>query len=223
MALRKRTLAPLLTLGLSVFALAASGTHAGWIPLCFAGAWIVTIFELRFQTRLRAREVELQLRTATLLLEKGRCKEAGHIAEDVLARPSLEFSARTRALTTLAWALLGQDRPRAALRALDQILPAQAVDPYALASAESALGQVQTAIATLNRACRRGRLSREAARLLIDLYAQSGEFDLAFAATMEHLAVLGASDARLVVHALERAEDPRHAAMLAHAIDAPGA
>ena len=120
----------------------------------------------------------------------------------------------------LAWACLGDGRPRAAIKALAKVMPRQAVDPYTLAAVERASGEWDEAIRTLERARSGASLSREAARLLVDLYAERGDLERAFATTLDHLRVLGPDDARLVVRALEQAEDFPHAATLSQAIGA---
>jgi tetratricopeptide (TPR) repeat protein len=139
---------------------------------------------------------------------------------EALLLQARDFETRNTTLTLLAWACLGEGRPRAALAALQKVLPRQAVDSYALAAVERASGQRAGAIQTLQKARAVGLLSRESARLLVDLYAEAGDLEAAFATTLEHLRVLGPDDAHLVVHALEQAEDFGRAEALSSAIDA---
>jgi hypothetical protein len=185
----------------------------------FVSVAIRSLFELgKVHDQIRTQLTDAQLGAARLAVLQHRYPDAIRLSEVVLGE-ARDLDTRNAALTILAWACLGEGRPRAAMAALEKVLPRDAADPYTLAAIQRASGLRDQAIETLQGARRIGPLSREAARLLVDLYAERGDLERAFVITLEHLRVLGSEDARLVVRALEQAEDFRHAARLSEAID----
>jgi hypothetical protein len=83
------------------------------------------------------------------------------------------------------------------------------------AAVESANGRSQQAIEALERAKARTALSREGARLLVELCANVGDFQRVVTSALELVSVLGTEDIRLIVRGLEKAGESRHAATLA--------
>jgi len=222
---KKRPLAALLVSSATTAAVTTIGVvtirHLGFAIL-FAGVSILSLFELaKLHEQLRTQHIDAQLGRAQWLVVDQRYDEAILVAKGVLVQ-ARDFDTRNAALTMLAWACLGQGRPREASDALGKVLPAEAVDPYTLAAVQRACGERDRAIQTLERARDRIAIGRQAARLLIDLYAERGDLQRAFATTLDHLRVLGPEDARLVVDALEQADDFRNAAALREAIGSTG-
>jgi hypothetical protein len=192
--------------------------HTGFAVL-FVSLGALSLFELgKAHDRLRAQHVDTQLGVAHALVLEHRHEEAMRVCQGVFIQ-ALDYKTRNAALTMLAWACLGQDQPRAAMAALDKIRPPEGRDPYTLAAVQRALGRIDDALQTLERA---PSWSREAARLLVDLHAERGDLQRAFSTTLEHLRVLGLEDAKLVLRAFERAHDVEHAIILSQAISAMG-
>ena len=193
--------------------------HTGFAVL-FVSVSILSLFELaKVHEQIRAQHIDAQLVAARSFLEEHRYADAIAGSEEILTR-ARDFETRNAALTTLAWAWLGQGRPRDAMSALNKVHPVQSVDAYVLAAVQRALGLPDHASQTLERAHGNAPLHREAARLLVDLYAERGDLERAFITTLDLLAVLGPDDARLVLHALEQSGDLRNAARLSEAIAA---
>jgi hypothetical protein len=161
---------------------------------------------LKRHRRLREHEALAGLCAAQAHLQAGRHEAARDIAKTVAAAARSSVT-RNEALHVLAWATLGAGDPKAARKALEMLMP-DAIDAYTLAAVESASGCPGRAIQALERE-RRGSglraLSREAARLLIDLHAQAGDFNRVAATAMELFSSLGPEDVQTVARALVEA------------------
>jgi len=121
---------------------------------------------------------------------------------------------RNRALTTLAWAALGQGYPERAKAALDQIQPS-ALDLYCLAAIESARGRTEFAIQALEVAQTFGTLTCDGAKLLVDCYVREQGIDRAVLAALQNRKVLGAANCEQVLTAARLAGAHDAAATLA--------
>jgi Zn-dependent protease len=167
--------------------------------------------------RSNQRRVHIQaaegLRTANFLLASRKYPQAWAAAKEVATSAS-GARHRNAALTTLAWVALGEGEPARAVEALRHVLPRPAVDPYTLAAVQSAIGDPDGAIATLDHASRTTRLGRDAVRLLLDLHASSGNYSQVAVTAHEFFSVLGVPDVHRVVDALQRAGEPHLAAAL---------
>jgi hypothetical protein len=161
---------------------------------------------LQRQRRLRDDVALAELRAAQGHLQAGRHEAAREIAKTV-STAGCSSVMRNEALHVLAWAALGAGDPKAARKALEMLMP-DAIDAYTLAAVESASGCPSRAIQALDRD-RRGSdlrvLSREAARLLIDLHAQAGDFNRVAATAIELFSSLGREDVLTVARALAEA------------------
>jgi hypothetical protein len=172
---------------------------------------------------LRARRGELDSQSVEHL-ERARVEfEATHYNDacdsaQAAAHFAFKFEVRNAALTLLAEAALHAGQPRRASAALRAVLSSGAVDPALLAAVESANGDPGRAIATLDRARRRGGLlDQAAARLLIDLYASVGDYDGVTGVAIELSRLLGPEDVTRVVAALRVARESELAARLVSA------
>jgi Zn-dependent protease len=188
------------------------------IAFFFSGAAVLSLFEwAKLKDQEVAAQASDQLTTARLLLLRERYFEARTIAHDVLLR-ARDRRCRNAALTTLAWSWLGEGEPRRARECLARIRPASAVDGYAVAAIEHRDGHPERAIIALDRQRQETGLTREAARLLVDLHAQRGDFSRAAEVARDLSTVLGADDLRRIVLALEQAGEHAKAAALAETI-----
>jgi Zn-dependent protease len=185
----------------------AAGVSSGWR------------FARSHERRLQAR-AEKRLSTADFLLVSRSYPEAWHAAKDA-AMSACTTELRNAALTSLAWAALGEGETERAREVLRHVLPVDAVDPYTLAAVESASGNVDCAIEALDRARDTRRLGRNAVRLLVDLHASRGNYVQVAAIAYEFSGPLGRKDVRRVVRALEDAGRPELAASLAAAVRRP--
>jgi len=147
---------------------------------------------------------------------------ARHAAERAIAS-ALSPAALERGLTVLAWSYLLDGNPRAAKVILEEIRPPTAVDPYALAAVERALGDSALAIELLRGVQQNGSLSREAARLFIDLQAEVGDYEGATATTVAVADLLTEEDLRKIVCALEEVYPPIKTVVTGHTGDEHGA
>jgi tetratricopeptide (TPR) repeat protein len=125
---------------------------------------------------------------------------------------------RNAALTTLAWAALGQGYPERAKAALDAVRPSYAVDLYCLAAVESARGRPEQAINALELARSARTLTRDGAKLLVDCYAQLHGVERAVTAALQSIDVLGVENCNLVAKAAADAGAQTASATLASAI-----
>jgi hypothetical protein len=160
-----------------------------------------------------------QLDQANALLDTERYAEAFSIA-DAAVRTACGPATRNAALAVLARAAIHVGEPRTAAAAIRRILPRSAADAGTLAAVENANGQMERAIATLDRARRTGDLDRKGARLLIDLHASVGNLRHVATAAAELSRLLGPDDLRVIVGALQAAGEPDLAAHLMPALAA---
>jgi hypothetical protein len=133
--------------------------------------------------------------------------------------------ARTRsaALTTLAWAALGEGYGTRANEALKRV-EARFLDLYCFAAVRAAIGESETAIKALEGARAGDSLGPDGARLLVDLHARRGRMDDAVRAAVHCRHLLGVAGCRLVVNAACDAGSHHLAALLSsHLFAATGA
>jgi hypothetical protein len=90
-------------------------------------------------------EALAELATARAELDRSNPTAAACAASKAVAAAGTSRT-RNRALTTLAWAALGQGYPERAKAALDRIQPSYALDVYCLAAVECARGRTEFAI-----------------------------------------------------------------------------
>lgn len=138
-----------------------------------------------------------KLRVSQALLAKGDTAGAQRVAIDLSANATV-LRVRNAALTTVAWAALGEGHLDRAKEALDHIQPQHHIDLHCFAAVEDALGKSRIAIQALELDA---NLSCSGAQLLVDLYARDGNFDRAIAAAIAHRHALGVENCRLVVEA----------------------
>ena len=199
------------SLGLTIF-------HSAGVTLFFLGAGVVSAFEwAKLQDQAVTTRVTSQLTVARLLLQQERYAESRALSEEVAQR-ARDLETRNTALSTLAWAWMGEGNTRRAREALARILPTSAVDPYLVAALENADGHPERAISVLEQQRRQTTLSREAARLLVDLHAQRGDLSQAADVARDLSRVLGPDDLRRIAHALERAGEHEKALGLTDAV-----
>ncbi len=100
---------------------------------------------------------------------------------------------------------------------LDRIDPPHEVDVYTFAAVEAAIGRPVLAIRALEMLAPNGALGCEGAKLLIELYARTGQFERAVTIAVAYRQILGAQACWLVVGAAEEAgavQPARHLASL---------
>jgi hypothetical protein len=159
-------------------------------------------------------EALAQLATARAELDGSNPTAAGRAASKAVA---LARTSRTRnqALTTLAWAALGQGYPERAKAALDEIQPSHALDVHCLAAVECARGRTELAIQALEVAQAFGTLTCDGAKLLVDCYVRADGIERAVVAALQNRKVLGAANCEQVVTAARLAGANDAAAKLA--------
>jgi hypothetical protein len=174
------------------------------LAVLLLSAGIVSALQwLKLRRRLLEDEALAELCEARAHLQAGRHWAARDVARTVAAS-ACSPATHNRALHILAWAALGDSDPVAARRVLEALRP-EAVDAYTLAAVESANGCSDRAIEALDCGRRRSGLNRDAARFLVDLHAQVGDFKRVAATTIELSNVLGPEDVQTVGRALTEA------------------
>ncbi len=155
-----------------------------------------------------------QLQKAKAALDRGELEDAYVLADDVVRR-ARTAPVRNGGYTALAWIHVGRGEGRLARRALEQIEPRGAVDPYTWAAVEDAAGSPERARAILVEARRQGFVTAEATKLLIDLLAREGRLEEAVEVAHEDAPLLAPEDVRAVVRAAIEGGSARVAARLA--------
>jgi hypothetical protein len=188
----------------------------GFAFLAVGGATAAT---LRWR---REREAVDQQAVAELEAARTRLGQEDHAGAAAAASRAVK-SARTpwtrnAALSTLAWAALGQGYPERAKAALDGIVPAHTIDLYCLAAVESARGQLERAIEALEVARSARTLTCDGAKLFVDCYARLHGVERAVAAALQIIDVLGVDNCKIVAKAAADAGAHGAAATLASAI-----
>lgn len=210
----------LMLLGLAALAAAGLGWPGlrlpGFLSLASGGVTAGVIRWRRARYELD-REAIVDLATAKDCLERHDHALAIAAASRAAARARTSRT-RNAALTTLAWAALGNGHAERAKAALDQIAPAHALDLYCLAAAESARGQLGGAIEALELARTTGRFTCDGAKLLVDCYLRERGIERAVRAALELRDALGVENCTKVVKAACDAGAHGAAAMLASAI-----
>lgn len=125
---------------------------------------------------------------------------------------------RNRALTTLAWAALGQGYAERAKAVLDRVEPSHSVDVQCLGAVEAACGRTDIAIQALEVARSAGTLNCEGAKLLVDCHLRTSGIERAVVAAIQTRRVLGRENCELVADAARAAGAHAAAATLAAAI-----
>jgi hypothetical protein len=197
-------------------ALTLAITRSAIFPIVFLTA---AIFAVCIWDHFRRARLEVYQRA--LLAETGRLMAIGdHVGARQAAERSIASAssptALERGLTALAWSYLLDGNPRAAKVILEEIQPPSAVDSYTLAAVERALGDSARAIQLLRNALQNGSLSREAARLFIDLQAEVGDFEGAAATTVAVATLLTEEDLHTIVRALEEVYPPIKTVVAGH-------
>jgi hypothetical protein len=191
-----------------------SGFRGIGLALLSLGLVLVAVLAWVGSLRAAHRRETVDLRAAQALLQQGDNAGARRLAGD-LAASARNLRLRNDALTTIAWASLGEGRPAGAKQAIDRIQPQHHVDLHCLAVVHDALGQPGLAIQALEI---ERRLSCDAAKFLIDLHARQDRFDRVVAAAVKHLDSLGVENCRKVVEAAFEAWELGLAATLATAL-----
>jgi hypothetical protein len=155
-----------------------------------------------------------QLATARAELDGSNPTAAGWAASKAVAAAGTSRT-RNQALTTLAWAALGQGYPERAKAALDRIQPSYDLDVYCLAAVECARGRTELAIQALEVARSFGTLTCDGAKLLVDCYVRTRGIEHAVVAALENRKVLGAANCEEVLTAARLAGAHDAAAKLA--------
>jgi hypothetical protein len=106
---------------------------------------------------------------------------------------------RNRALTTLAWAALGQGYPERAKAALDDVQPSYDLDVYCLAAVECARGKPELAIQALEIARGFGTLTCDGAKMLVDCHVRLYGIERALLVAQQNRKVLGLANCEQVV------------------------
>jgi hypothetical protein len=108
---------------------------------------------------------------------------------------------RNRALTTLAWAALGQGYPERAKAALDDIQPSYELDMYCLAAVECSRGKPDVAIQALEIARAFRTLTCDGAKMLVDCHVRVHGIERALLVAQQNRKILGAANCAHVVAA----------------------
>ncbi len=115
-----------------------------------------------------------ELRIAETLLERGD-RLAAVLAASKSASHARTPRTRNAALTTLAWAALGEGYVKRAQAALEHVEPQYHIDLHCYAAVEAAGGRPDLAIKALDLARASGSLGGEGAKLLVELHARQNQ------------------------------------------------
>jgi len=204
-------------LGLAALGASAVGIAGLRIP-GFASLSLGGLFAGIVRWRIRRRDIDGEalayLAAARAELDGSNPTAAGRAASKAVAAARTSRT-RNQALTTLAWAALGQGYPQRAKAALDQIRPSHALDVYCLAAVESARGRTEFAIQALEVAQAFGTLTCDSAKLLVDCYVQAHGIERAVLGALQNRKVLGAANCEQVLTAARLAGAHDAAAKLA--------
>jgi hypothetical protein len=202
---------------LGAASLGAAGLRLPGLALLVMGA--VTAASLRWR---REREGLDQAAIAELEAARTRLAQEDHagaaVAASLAAKSARTPRTRNAALTTLAWAALGQGYPERAKAALGAIAPSYAIDLYCLAAVESARGRLEQAIAALEVARSARTLTCDGAKLLVDCCARLRGIEQAVTAALQTIDVLGVDNCKVVAKAAADAGAHGAAAKLTSAI-----
>jgi hypothetical protein len=187
------------------------------VALAALGAGIALISRWAKEGRdLADADVVAQIATANGLRAEGQQREAWALA-CVAARRASRRHSRSSALTLLARIALEEGRIETARELLSRVPMAQRIDLPVQVAIERADGRVDRAIQLLEAARLRGNFSREAARLLVELHAESRDLDRAVQVAVESLDLIAPEDIRAMVSSLNSWGEFRHAATVARA------
>jgi hypothetical protein len=171
----------------------------GFAALGVAGL-LAAIARRRRECHDRDGEAIAQLAIARAELDHCNPTAAGWAASKAVASAGTSQT-RNEALTTLAWAALGQGYPQRAKAALDDIQPSYELDLHCLAAVECARGRTVFAIQALEVARTFGTLTCDGAKLLVDCHLRAHGIERAVFAALDNRGVLGASNCQQVVTA----------------------
>ena len=207
-------------MGLGAIAAASLGEAGLRVPgfafLAVGGATAATLRWRREREGLDQQAVA-ELEAARTLL--GQEDYAGAAAAASRAAESARTpQTRNAALSTLAWAALGQGYAERAKAALDGIVPSHAIDLHCLAAVESARGRLEQAIEALEVARTARTLTCDGAKLFVDCCARLHGVDHAVTAALQTIDVLGVENCKVVAKAAADAGAHVSAATLASAI-----
>jgi hypothetical protein len=207
-------------MGLGAVAAASLGEAGlrlpGFVLLAVGGATAATLRWRREREGLDQQGVA-ELEAARTRLGQEDCAGAAAAASRAVTSARTPRT-RNAALTTLAWAALGQGYPERAKAALDEIVPSYAIDLYCLAAVESARGRLEQAIAALEIARTARILTCDGAKLFVDCCARLHGVDRAVTAALQTIDVLGVENCKVVAKAAADAGAQGAAATLASAI-----
>jgi hypothetical protein len=213
-------------LAFAVAAVALSHGEAGLTALVAALCGASLVF-VRLRQERDAVDARLGLADALThareLLARDAHQQALRVAHDVAERAQSEPMQRA-AVELTAWCQLGLGRPEAARDALSWLAGSGAIDPYCLAAVEDGCGQSLWALHIVERAAKKGQLSREATLFRIDLCARLRGVEAACSLTLQQLARLKREDAERVLGFARASHIDGHAILaLARAVATVGA
>ena len=158
-----------------------------------------------------------QIEAATRLLAEGSHGEAWDAA-DSAARAAAGTRLRDAALTVMVEVAIAEKRCETAREILERMRHRGLVDPCLEAAIERADGRADRATEALERARGLPTFGAAAARLLVELYAETEHLDRAVQIALEHLDLLEVRDVRNMIASLEAWDQPQHAAALVMAL-----
>lgn len=188
-----------------------------FIAILFGSAAVSAILEARtvFIARADTRDgIDRMLAEAKTALQAGNNQSAAELAKAVADRARTARS-RNEAWTTLAWVHVSNGWGTLAREALMNVKPQGDIDLYTLAAVEDAAGAPDHAKDVLLQARQLGLRTAEMTKLLIDLFARSGDLASAAEIAREDAALLGRDQARAVLGAAMQADAHLPAAALA--------
>jgi hypothetical protein len=178
------------------------------------GGVVAAIARWRWEPHDVDAEALIQLALASAALENADPAAAAYAASKAVASAGTSRT-RNRALTTLAWAALGQGYPERAKVVLDSIQPCHELDVSCLAAVECARGNTELAIQALELARTLGSLTCDGAKLLVDCHLRANGIERAVLSAMQNWRVLGTANCEQVLEAARLAGATRAAASLA--------
>jgi hypothetical protein len=203
--------------GIVALGVSVTGVHTGLRAFGYAslgvGGLVAAVARWSRQPADVDAEARAQLALAQAALDASDPAAAAQAASKAVAAARTSRM-RNRALTTLAWAALGQGYPERAKAVLDSVKPAHELDVYCLAAVECARGRPETAIQALEVARSFGTLTCDGAKLLVDCHVRANGIEHAVLAALLTRRVLGIANCEQVLTAARLAGANRAAARL---------
>jgi hypothetical protein len=192
-----------LVLGLGALAMASAGAPgllAFGLASLVVGALVAGVTRWRIERESLDGQAIADLAIACAELERGDPTAAACAASKAAGAAGTQ-RVRNRALTTLAWAALGQGYAERAKAVLDRVRPPYAVDLHCLAAVEQARGRPGVALQALEVLRETGNLTSDSAKILVDCTMRVHGIGRAVQSALQNRRALGVMNCQQVLAA----------------------